>query len=132
MGIIGSRSLVLNPSCSKVFDNLRLHSAFGLGEDWNTIAWQYCVICRCCTQPSGWVRIGTSVDIRDVIVPTLHSAFGLGEDWNNNNRSIQYCQWLLHSAFGLGEDWNSIHPLPQSSEALLHSAFGLGEDWNLL
>jgi CRISPR-associated protein Cas2 len=38
---------------------------------------------KCCTQPLGWVRIGTSGQpIRDADGTMLHSASGLGEDWN--------------------------------------------------
>jgi len=62
-----------------------LHSAYGLGEDWNLESGDYRMFLR-------W----------------LHSAYGLGEDWNIALRPKVGYGFLrrLHSAYGLGEDWN--------------------------
>ena len=65
----------------------------------------------CCTQPTGWVRIGTFICLHYLtVLNQLHSAYGLGEDWNiyvaeeNSAGCVE-----LHSAYGLGEDWNLLH-----------------------
>ena len=67
-----------------VYDSkTKLHSAYGLGEDWNLrwIANKKATLR--CTQPTGWVRIGTAVQENTAATKELlHSAYGLGEDWN--------------------------------------------------
>ena len=111
----------------------RLHSAYGLGEDWNSFTRTFKTVQRNgCTQPTGWVRIGTRKGrYRSRSTRLLHSAYGLGEDWNTPITVDGVCYTELHSAYGLGEDWNP--PLAASHKAAwvtLHSAYGLGEDWN--